>query len=133
MRYEPMRRDDLDELGAILGGSFAFPALETEPWLAGAGFENVRVVRDRKRALGCLLLIPMGQFFGGRSLPMVGIAGVGVGLSDRGRGVARFLMAEALREIAARGFALSTLYPATQTLYRAVGYERAGMLCEATV
>lgn len=130
MRYGPMKKSEMPALSSILGASFAFPAPEAEPWLAMAGFDNVRVVREGARPVGCLVLIPMGQFFGGRSVPMTGIAGVGVGIADRGRGVARSMMESTVLEIAARGIALSTLYPATQTLYRTAGYERAGKLVD---
>ncbi len=133
MRYGSMKPSELGELSILLGSSFAFPPPEAEPWLKGAGFDNVRVVRDQGRVHGCLVQIPMGQYFGGRSVPIVGIAGVGVGIADRGRGAARSLMTSTVREIAARKIALSTLYPATQTLYRAVGYERAGKLVEVSV
>ena len=43
------------------------------------------------------------------------------------------LMTEALRELHAKGTALSALYPATQKLYRAVGYEQAGHRFETRV
>lgn len=132
MRYGPMMKSELGPLSTLLGDAFSFPAADAPRWLRTARHENVRVVREGARPVGCLVLIPMGQYFGGRSVPTVGIAGVGVGVADRGRGVARALMESTVREIAARRVALSTLYPATQTLYRAVGYERAGKLVEVT-
>src|SRR5262249_19241592 len=45
---------------------------------------------------------------------------------DRGRGLARRLMAALLDEVAARGYPLSALYPATMPLYRSLGWELAG-------
>lgn len=74
----------------------------------------------------CLRVIPMGQYFGGRSVPMAGIAGVAVAPEARGQGLARQLMTATLRELAASGVPLSTLFATTQTLYRQVGYEQAG-------
>src|SRR6188472_2646688 len=120
MQYGPMKKTELAQLAELLGNSFAFPAEEATPWLRGAGLEHVRVVRDGRIVLACLLLVPMGQYFGGRSVPMFGVAGVGVSISARGRGVGRFVMTQAMRELGARGVALSTLYPSTQTLYRSV-------------
>ena len=95
-------------------------------WLLRAGHENVRVVRDGARVVGGLILIPMGQWFGGRSVPMNGVAAVAVAPEHRGHGAATALMRAAVQEMAQTGFPLSALYPATQPLYRAAGYERAG-------
>lgn len=133
MQFTSIRTGDVPVLSEMLSTAFAFPAEQAPAWLRIAKHENVRVARDGKRAAGCLIVIPMGHFFGGRSVPTVGIAGVAVSLEARGRGVARALMEETLREAAKKKVALSTLYPATQTLYRRVGYERAGKLCEVTV
>src|SRR6185295_16930186 len=73
-----------------------------------------------------LVLIPMGQWFGGKRVPMTGIAAVAVEPFARGKGAAKRLLVSMLQELQGKGVALSTLYPATQVLYRAVGYEQAG-------
>ena len=73
------------------------------------------------------LTIPMGQHFGGKSVPMTGIAGVAVSPEHRGGGLAQQLMREVLSELHTSGIALSTLYASTQSLYRKVGYEQAGI------
>jgi predicted acetyltransferase len=86
------------------------------------GEENFRFHGDA----GGLCLIPMGQYFGGRSVPMTGIGGVAVRPERRGGGVATRLMIDAVRELHGKGVALSALYPATETLYRRAGYEQAG-------
>jgi hypothetical protein len=57
---------------------------------------------------------------------MAGVAGVKVAPEERGRGVGRALMTTLLQEIAARGFPVSALYPATAPLYRSLGWEIAG-------
>ncbi len=95
-------------------------------WLQRAGADNVRVVRDGRTIVGGLILIPMGQWFGGRSVPMTGVAGVATLPEHRSRGAATTLMREAVLDMARAGTPLSALYPATQPLYRSVGYERAG-------
>ena len=120
---------DLDALGDILSHAFGFPREDARGWFARAGVENLRVLRRAGRGgrlSGGLIEIPMGQWFGGRSVPMMGVAGVGVVPEERGRGVAVHLMLSMLRGARARGFALSTLNPASVTLYRRAGYERAG-------
>ena len=96
-------------------------------WVDLAGRENVRVVREGSTVGGGLILIPMGQWFGGRSLPMTGVAAVAVAPEHRSHGAATELMRAAVREMSERGVPLSALFPMTQPLYRAVGYERAGV------
>jgi predicted acetyltransferase len=118
---------DLDAMTRISALSFAFPHEDSRQWIERSGIGAMRVIRDPAGAVaGQLLRTRMGQFFGGRSVPMVGIAGVGVPPERRGTGVATTLMREALREIRHEGVPISTLYPATQPLYRRVGYEQAG-------
>ena len=133
MRIGPLLDDDVHDISEILGASFAYPPIETPPWLDQGGRENVRVLRVDERPVACLLEVPMGHFVLGRSVPTCGIAGVGVALDQRRRGHARTLMREVIEEVAARRCALSTLYPATQTLYRRAGYERAGKLVEVHI
>jgi predicted acetyltransferase len=121
------------ELTPILAHSFGFPATDTPGWFDRAGHDNVLAFGDGAQVAGGLLLVPMGQWFGGRSVPLHGVAGVGVTPERRGSGVATRMMAAALRTMRDRGAALSTLYPATVPLYQRVGYERAGHRYELTI
>jgi predicted acetyltransferase len=115
---------DLEELARIL--TWAFGDLGSAAWLEKIGRENLRVARADGNLVAGLGVVPMGQWFGGNAVPMLGIAGVAVAPEARGHGVALSLMRETLSEARARGIALSTLYPATLTLYRLAGYELAG-------
>lgn len=126
--YGPLRdgKRDLAAIAQILSWSFNFPAPDAEPWLASAGLENLRVLYEGDRPIACLILIPMGQFFGGRRVPMVGVAGVATAADKRGGGAATTMMRAAVSELYASGAAISTLYPATRPLYRRAGYEVAG-------
>jgi predicted acetyltransferase len=126
MHYAPVSAADEDALGWILSAAFGSDPALARDWFDSAGRSEVRSVRTTDAVVGGLLLIPMGQYFGGRRVSMIGVAGVGVRHDRRRRGVASFMMTEALREMMARGAAISTLYGATQTLYRRVGYEAAG-------
>lgn len=101
------------------------PGLETT-FLKLLGWEGVRTIERRGELLGGLVLLPLGQWFGGRSVSMAGIASVAIAPHARGNGAAALLMQSVLAEAYEQGFALSTLYPATQRLYRQVGYEQAG-------
>jgi predicted acetyltransferase len=80
-----------------------------------------------------LLEVPMGQWFSGRRLPVLGIAGVAIAPEARGQGVALGMMKATLRSARERGNVLSMLYPSTYALYRKVGYELAGSLCRFTM
>jgi len=125
--FGPLRLEsDIDGVSRLLGWSFAFPPEDTRDWLERGGLENVRVLRDGRTPLAALMLIPMGQFFGGASVPMVGVAGVGVAPERRGTGVGGEMCRATVAELHRRGVALSTLYPSTQKLYRGAGWEVAG-------
>ncbi len=95
-------------------------------WIRRNTSANLRVVRDGSAIVGGLVSIPMGQFYGGRSVPMVGVAAVAVLPEHRGSGAGGALMNAYVAEMRAAGLPISTLYPATQPLYRNAGYERAG-------
>lgn len=99
---------------------------DPEAWRERMDLENTRVVRDGGRVCGGMVLIPMGQFFGGRSVPMTGIGAVAIDPPERASGLASELMRSVVRELHTTGAALSVLYPATQPVYRRVGYELAG-------
>lgn len=128
LSYSTMSEAETPAVTRLLVHAFAGTPEGVDGWLKGAGLEHIRIVKagaDRPPE-SCLLRIPMGQYFGGRSVSMLGIAGVGVAPEARGRGLAKFMMAESTREAARDGFAIAALYPSTQTLYRSVGYEQAG-------
>jgi predicted acetyltransferase len=124
--YGPPESSQVQEQTALLSHAFAVAPTELEKSLKWAGYDNLRVVRERGEVVGCLTLVRMGQFFGGRSVPMVGIAGVAVRPDASRRGVATALMHECMRELAREGVALSSLYASTQALYRKADYEPAG-------
>jgi predicted acetyltransferase len=57
---------------------------------------------------------------------MAGVGNVQVAPEERGRGTGRAMMTRVLDEIAARGFPLSVLSPATMPIYWSLGWELAG-------
>lgn len=122
----PMREEELPPVAEMLAWSFAQNVPDSEGWVRRSGIEHFRVLRDGGRPIACLLLVPMGQFFGGERLAMGGIAGVASAADRRGQGAVRELMRAVVEDLAATGVPLSALYPATRTLYRDAGYEPAG-------
>ncbi len=120
------RHEDHAPLGSLLAHAFGFPAADAAGWFARAGMDNVLAARDAGGLYGGMLLVPMGQFFGGRSVPMIGLAGVGIAPERRGTGAGAAMMTESLGAMRARGAAISTLFPSTVPFYQRVGYERAG-------
>jgi predicted acetyltransferase len=85
------------------------------------------------RLVGAAGFHDMTEWWRGRAVPMAGVAGVAVAPEERGKGIGRAVMTALLDLIAARGYPLSVLYPATSALYRSLGWEIAGGAYEAAV
>jgi predicted acetyltransferase len=128
--------------------------LEPELDLSGRAFGPFGPAGREQRLAGGRLTVAAGRFLGafdggtlvasaryldlrqwwhGRALPMAGVAGVKVAPHEQGRGLGRLLMSALLEQMAARGYPLSVLFPATASLYRSLGWELAGGRYEATV
>src|SRR5262245_55801150 len=118
---------------AIVHRSFGLPLAELPAWSVQLGENTARVSRDRGAVIGALALLDMGQWFGGRSVPTGGVVAVGVEPFARGAGHGGALMRAVLGELAEKRCALSTLFPATNTFYRACGYEIAGARYDVTL
>jgi predicted acetyltransferase len=108
--------------------SFGGPPTLDESWRARARTAVGLLAEEDGRLVGQLRIRPYGQLFGGRSVPMAGIAGVGVEPWARGRGVAQVLLDACLPVAREAGQAVSALYPTVPPLYRSRGWERAGVL-----
>lgn len=131
--YEPLTPDHVPEVAGMLSDAFGMTPTLASDWLTKRRLEGVRRLARGGRTVATVTLIPMGAFYGGRSVPLTGIAGVAVAADCRGGGIARSLMAHVLAEMASSGAALSGLYSALHRLYRSVGYEQAHARFEATV
>lgn len=129
--HPPADEEQLHQFAVVTAQSFQFPLEDAAPWFQRAGVDQLRIALVDGQVAGGLLLIPMAQYFGGRAVPMTGIAGVAVAPHHRGGGLATAIMDAAVAEIGAAGIALSALYPATVRLYRQSGYEPAGLMYEA--
>ncbi|HEY9761684.1 MAG TPA: GNAT family N-acetyltransferase [Trichocoleus sp.] len=121
---------DAKRLSEILSQGFVGEVDAELQYLNRIGLNQIRTMRRASKLIGGLAMLPMGQWFGGRCVPMTGIASVSVAPEARGSGAALKLMQQTLQELHQQGVALSTLYPATQYLYRQVGYEQGGTFCQ---
>ncbi|NJK79187.1 MAG: GNAT family N-acetyltransferase [Chloroflexaceae bacterium] len=126
LTYSPPQPTELDALNRVIGTALYFSIDYMHGIFSDVGVENFRVVRRGGRVVGGVGLIPMGEWFGGASIPMVGISTVGIAPDQRGTGVGRFMLSEVVHELYATGVPIAGLYPATQHFYRTVGFERAG-------
>jgi predicted acetyltransferase len=78
------------------------------------------------RVAGFLRSRDYRQYFGGRPVPMGGLASVAVDPYARGRGVATALLDHALVRLREAGQCVSALYPSAPPLYRGRGWEQTG-------
>lgn len=129
--YEPAM-SDADQAGyaRVLAHSFARAEKDSAEWIARFPRRDTRVLKVGDRVVAGLIMIPMGQFYGGASVLMTGIAAVGTAPEARGRGVALEMMKRCVLELREMGVPISALYPATQRLYRLAGWEQSGHRCE---
>jgi len=118
--------DDLEQAFQLDRLAFNTPEERRDLWIERAVPERKHGAFANGRLVATTHVHSFGQFFGGRSVPMGGVGDVAVAPEHRGRGLARRLMTEALHAMRARGEVISTLFPATTTLYRGLGYELAG-------
>jgi predicted acetyltransferase len=122
-------RDDVVRIRALAFGPSSSPP--PKPLVVPGAAGLVAEVDGRVAAV--LAVRHTAQHFGGRSVPMGGVAGVAVDAHARGRGVASALLDTALRDMRERGQCLSALYATAPPLYRAFGWERAGLLETVTL
>ncbi|MEB3217189.1 MAG: GNAT family N-acetyltransferase [Nostocales cyanobacterium 94392] len=121
--------EDALRFGNILGQCFLSTPEQEQSWVNLMGIENLRIIRQNQEIVGGLATIPMTQWWGGESVAMTGIAGVSITPEHRGTGAALSLMQHAIKELYDNGVSISVLYPATQRLYRKLGYEQGGSFC----
>jgi predicted acetyltransferase len=101
--------EDARSFERLLTSCFGFPGEHAGPWIRRLGLEHVRLLGSGRDAPAGLAILPMGQWFGGRSVSCAGIAAVGVAPESRGRGLGKHLMASVITELFERRTALSCL------------------------
>jgi len=125
IEIRPLREEERETIYALQSQAFNVPVKrmrQMPPWPA----EEARGAVVDGEVVAMLRTYRFAHFFGGRSVPAVGIGGVSVAAHARGKRVAETLMIETLREFRGDGRTISTLYPATVPLYRRCGYEYGG-------
>ena len=123
--------DDLDAAFDVRSRSFGLLDASMRGWWDNVQHESINEHRaigifDGERLLAQGKVRSYQQFWGGRPMPMGGIAGVVVAPDARGRGVGSQLMLAIARRSLELGDLVSALYPATVPVYRALGWEIAG-------
>ncbi len=109
----------------VLQLSYAMPKIPWAKFFERVGHERLRVVVDRGKVVGGLAAYNLAQYFGGTSVPLAGIAAVGVAPDARGRGLAKAMLLKTLEELR-ETTPIAGLYASTTTLYRSCGFEQAG-------
>lgn len=92
------------------------------------GLDRFHGVFDGGRLVAMAGVLPLGQWFGGRSVPMGGVRAVATRVEQRGRGAATLAVRAALQAMYERGECLSALFPQVVRPYRRLGWEIAGTL-----
>jgi predicted acetyltransferase len=121
-------REDLDAIFDVRAQAFAVEESDRERWTSLVDPDRMVTAFLGTQVVGSLSIIEMGQWFGGRSVPMGGVATVVVRPEHRGQGIAARILERALERMRELGLAASTLNPATTRVYRSAGWEIGGDL-----
>jgi predicted acetyltransferase len=116
----------MDGVFALCREAFTSPPEREEPWRGSKRAEDFLCAWSGEELVGTTEVMPWGQFFGGRSVPMGAMASVAVRPDHRGRGIAPRLLARAVERMHEHGLVISTLHPATTRFYRGLGWEIGG-------
>jgi predicted acetyltransferase len=125
--------DELHGVFDVRAQAFAVPESDRERWTNLVDPSRMTTAFLGTQVVGSLNVIPLGQWYGGRSVPMGGVATVVVRPEHRGEGIAARLLAHGLERMRDEGIVVSTLHPATTRVYRALGWEIGGDLARHTV
>jgi predicted acetyltransferase len=126
-----VQNEHLDDVIRVRSRSFGLlEAARVEEWKADAQVwiadRRIVGVMDGDEVVAAARFWPFEQWWGGRKVPMAGVAGVVVAPEHRGRGVGSMVMRGIIARAVEQGYPLSGLYPATTVIYRHLGYEFGG-------
>ena len=120
--------DEVNGVFDVRAHAFAVDESDRERWLALADPAGMVTAFLGTEVVGSVNVLGLGQWFGGRALPMGGLATVVVRPEHRGEGIAARLLEASIARMRERGLWISTLHPATTRVYRAAGWEIGGDL-----
>jgi predicted acetyltransferase len=123
----PRDEDEMRAIWAMLCRAFGWKVADFDRFAAGAPPERTLAVFVDDDPVACARIREFGQFFGGRRVAMGGYSPVGVAADHRGRGYGATITSAHYPDLRERGEVLAGLYPATNALYRKVGFELAGV------
>jgi predicted acetyltransferase len=125
--FRRARAEDLDRLVAIHAAAYPDARRHDDRvrnFTANAmgTLDDLWVAMSGDALVGHAFLFSLEVWFGGRPVPVGGIASVGVAVEARGRGVASAMLDHLHGVALARGDALTLLYPFRQAFYARLGY-----------
>src|SRR5205823_5932837 len=120
------RDEEADAVFALCSEAFTSPPEREEPWRESKRMEDFLCAWSGAELVGTTEVMPWGQFFGGRSVPMGAVASVAVRPDQRGRGDAPRLLARPVEPMHEQGLVISTLHPPTPRSDRVPGGEIGG-------
>lgn len=112
----------LGELAFGYRDTAARPAQSEGRWSKWGGFD------EDGRLVANVTDLHHEQWWGGRVVPASGIASVAVAPEQRGRGATRAVLTAALYGARERGAAVANLFCTSSAVYRALGFEVAGLM-----
>ena len=133
MRIREMKKEDISEVSPNYIN--AYPGFNMAPEETANFFEGklerednslYLAVDEQDTILGGFNLIDYTIYLKYNQFEMSGIGGVWVGLEHKKRGVAKFLMKEALKIMRKKGVPISTLYPFRHDFYQKMGWGQVG-------
>ncbi len=137
LRARDATEADLPAILTLRNRSFGPLRIEEQAWWRRVADETLGgrwlvVVDESDGIVGAGRIRPYEQAWGGRFLPMGGVAGVYVEPAARGRGVATLLTGALIERMGELGDVVSCLFPTTPSLYRRSGFEIGGVQTRTT-
>ena len=118
---------DRDAIASLASLSFNVPISRARLYAPKLRLDRYLCAYERGTLVATTQAHPLEQWFGGRPVPMAGVASVATVPERRGTGIASQVLRELLRARRDAGDPLTALYPATVPVYRRLGYEFGGV------
>ncbi|GAB3056898.1 hypothetical protein GCM10027053_18010 [Intrasporangium mesophilum] len=137
LRTRDVTEADLQAILTVRNRSFGPLRTDEQTWWRQVADETLggrwlAVVDESDAIVGAGRVRSYEQAWGGRFLPMGGVAGVYVEPAARGRGVATLLTGALIERMGDLGDVVSCLFPTTTSLYRRSGFEVGGVQTRTT-